>query len=119
MVESFVSDWPVKANKGQHFTYMRYAQFSQNAPDIYFLPVSQCSASCGEGSQSRRAVCQAVTKEGWILPGEVPYGCKISDRPPESQICNHGPCQARYKWVVAPWGEVRILITLQKNAAII
>ncbi|XP_052259939.1 A disintegrin and metalloproteinase with thrombospondin motifs 9-like [Dreissena polymorpha] len=68
-------------------------------------PWSECSASCGEGSQSRRAVCQAVTKEGWILPGEVPYGCKISDRPPESQICNHGPCQARYKWVVAPWGE--------------
>ncbi|XP_060563969.1 A disintegrin and metalloproteinase with thrombospondin motifs 9-like isoform X2 [Ruditapes philippinarum] len=68
-------------------------------------PWSECSVSCGEGAQSRRAVCQAVTKEGWILPGEVPYGCKVTDKPAVTQICNHGPCQARYRWMTAPWGE--------------
>ena len=70
------------------------------------LCVFQCSVSCGEGSQTRRSACQAVTKEGWILPGEVPYGCKQIDKPTESQICNHGPCQAQYRWKTAPWGEV-------------
>lgn len=68
-------------------------------------PWSECSVSCGEGIQTRKAVCQAVTKEGWILPGEVPYGCKLVDKPTESQICNYGLCQARYRWMIAPWGK--------------
>ncbi|KAL4226991.1 A disintegrin and metalloproteinase with thrombospondin motifs 9 [Mactra antiquata] len=68
-------------------------------------PWSECSVSCGEGVQSRKAVCQAVTKEGWILPGDVPYGCQLFDKPTESQICNHGSCHARYRWITGPWGE--------------
>ncbi|XP_052779988.1 A disintegrin and metalloproteinase with thrombospondin motifs 9-like [Mya arenaria] len=68
-------------------------------------PWTECSASCGPGMQSRRAACHSVTKEGWILPGEIPYGCKAVDKPPESQTCDHGPCTARYRWLTAPWGE--------------
>ena len=66
----------------------------------------QCSVSCGKGEQRRRVGCQAVTKEGWILPGEVPYGCRQSERPVETQQCSLGPCQSRYRWITGPWGEV-------------
>lgn len=55
-------------------------------------------------------VCQAVTKEGWILPGEVPYGCRVSDKPQDTQQCNYGPCHVPYHWRIAPWGEVRTFI---------
>ena len=73
----------------------------------------QCSATCGAGEQYRRVVCQAVTKEGWILPGEVPYGCKQSEKPTATQTCNYGPCNARYRWMTGMWGEVRT--TVKKN----
>ena len=68
----------------------------------------QCSTTCGEGQQMRTVVCQAVTKEGWILPGEVREGCNPEERPPFARYCNYGDCRAKYHWNVGPWGEVSI-----------
>ena len=73
---------------------------------LFILVSLQCSATCGAGEQRRRVVCQAVTKEGWILPGEVPYGCKQSEKPTATQTCDYGPCTARYRWMTGMWGEV-------------
>ncbi|XP_012936105.1 A disintegrin and metalloproteinase with thrombospondin motifs 9 [Aplysia californica] len=69
---------------------------------------SECSASCGEGRQTRTVVCQAVTKEGWILPGEVHYGCRPEERPRHTRYCNYGDCGARNHWTVGPWGECSV-----------
>ncbi|KAK6176237.1 hypothetical protein SNE40_014557 [Patella caerulea] len=75
-------------------------------PYIYNAePWSECSANCGQGSQTRVVICQAVTKEGWILPGEVKNKCKPQERPLTFQYCNFGECDARYHWRVGPWGE--------------
>lgn len=65
-------------------------------------PWSPCSTSCGPGYQTRRVVCQAVSKEGWILKGEV-YGCKSHDMPTSRQHCNMGDCSSPYHWKVYPW----------------
>ncbi|ESO96234.1 hypothetical protein LOTGIDRAFT_174945 [Lottia gigantea] len=68
-------------------------------------PWSECSSKCGQGHQSRIVVCQAVTKEGWILPGEVKNKCELKHRPTTYQYCNFGECNAKYRWRVGPWGE--------------
>ncbi|XP_070193825.1 A disintegrin and metalloproteinase with thrombospondin motifs 9-like [Littorina saxatilis] len=67
-------------------------------------PWSPCSTTCGEGQQMRTVVCQAVTKEGWILPGEDHEGCGPEDRPPFARYCNYGDCRAKYHWNVGEWG---------------
>ncbi|KAJ8302103.1 hypothetical protein KUTeg_021090 [Tegillarca granosa] len=66
---------------------------------------SECNVTCGPGYQTRIAVCQGVTKEGWKIPGEVPYGCQEEEKPEEKRSCNYGDCGARYHWVVGPWGK--------------
>ncbi|BFZ08740.1 hypothetical protein BsWGS_11778 [Bradybaena similaris] len=66
---------------------------------------SECSVTCGEGKQTRTVVCQAVTKEGWILPGEVHFGCRPEEMPSSSRYCNYGDCSSRNHWTVEPWGE--------------
>ncbi|KAK3601758.1 hypothetical protein CHS0354_016122 [Potamilus streckersoni] len=71
-------------------------------------PWSECSKTCGEGVHTRHVVCQAMTKEGWILPGEVPYGCKDHDKPNDTQPCNLGQCRAPYNWMSGPWGECSV-----------
>ncbi|XP_078339581.1 A disintegrin and metalloproteinase with thrombospondin motifs 9-like isoform X1 [Crassostrea virginica] len=68
-------------------------------------PWSECNTTCGEGLQTRTAVCQAVTKEGWILPGSVPYGCRPEEKPPTLQRCNYGDCGSAHHWAVGSWGK--------------
>ncbi|KAJ8302105.1 hypothetical protein KUTeg_021092 [Tegillarca granosa] len=68
-------------------------------------PWTKCNVTCGPGYQTRIAVCQGVTKEGWKIPGEVPYGCQEEEKPEEKRSCNYGDCGARYHWVVGPWGK--------------
>ncbi|KAL8617948.1 hypothetical protein ACOMHN_052899 [Nucella lapillus] len=68
-------------------------------------PWSPCSTSCGEGQQMRTVLCQAVTKEGWILPGEVLEGCPLEERLPFARYCNYGDCRAKYHWSVGEWAE--------------
>ncbi|CAC5409850.1 A disintegrin and metalloproteinase with thrombospondin motifs 4 [Mytilus coruscus] len=87
-------------------------------------PWTSCDKTCDEGAQQRQVVCQAVTKEGWILPGEVPYGCRKEEEPPRVQKCNLGNCDG-YRWVVGAWGkcssrcgwgkEMRLVICVDKQ----
>ncbi|KAJ3614290.1 hypothetical protein NHX12_017864 [Muraenolepis orangiensis] len=59
----------------------------------------RCSAECGEGSQTRTAVClmDHVTN----LPLDSCEGA----RPPEVTSCNLGPCEKRLDWYTGPWGQ--------------
>ncbi|XP_076851146.1 thrombospondin type-1 domain-containing protein 4-like isoform X2 [Brachyhypopomus gauderio] len=58
-----------------------------------------CSAECGIGVRSRGVVC--LTNHISTLPLE---GCG-SERPPEVQVCNSGPCESRTEWFAGPWGQ--------------
>lgn len=64
---------------------------------------------CGEGKQLRTVVCQAVTKEGWILPGEVLYGCRPEEKPSTARYCSYGDCNAKSHWTVGSWSKVSSL----------
>ncbi|KAH9492125.1 A disintegrin and metalloproteinase with thrombospondin motifs 9 [Bulinus truncatus] len=66
---------------------------------------SECSRTCGEGKETRKIICQAVTKEGWILPGEVQYGCRLDEKPASARYCNNGDCDASTHWEAGPWGQ--------------
>ncbi|GFN84332.1 A disintegrin and metalloproteinase with thrombospondin motifs 9 [Plakobranchus ocellatus] len=71
-------------------------------------PWSECSATCGEGQQQRNVTCQAVTPEGWILPGEISYGCRQEERPSQNRYCNYGHCAASNHWSIGPWGQCNV-----------
>ncbi|XP_037395591.1 thrombospondin type-1 domain-containing protein 4 isoform X3 [Pygocentrus nattereri] len=60
---------------------------------------NKCSAECGMGVRSRSVVC--LTNHISSLPLE---GCG-SDRPPEAQACNNGPCESRTEWFTGLWGQ--------------
>lgn len=59
---------------------------------------SQCSTSCGEmGMQKRTVKCQS--SDGEVLPDT---SCDIFNRPPDTGICNNGPCSKNRVWQVGP-----------------
>nr|XP_055030815.1 thrombospondin type-1 domain-containing protein 4-like [Misgurnus anguillicaudatus] len=60
---------------------------------------SQCSAECGVGMRTRNVLC--LTNHISSLPLE---GCG-SERPPEVQACNNGPCESRTEWFAGPWSQ--------------
>lgn len=63
----------------------------------------QCSKSCGEiGMQKRTVKCQSA--DGEPLPDS---SCDIFNRPPDTGICNNGPCSKNRNWQVGPWSAVR------------
>ncbi|XP_046582334.1 A disintegrin and metalloproteinase with thrombospondin motifs 9-like [Haliotis rubra] len=71
-------------------------------------PWSECTSTCSEGKQIRTVVCQSVTREGWILPGQVPHRCPITEKPTRVRYCNYGDCNADYRWRVGPWGQCTV-----------
>ncbi|XP_053721451.1 thrombospondin type-1 domain-containing protein 4-like [Synchiropus splendidus] len=62
----------------------------------------KCSAECGMGVRSRGVLC--LTNHISSLPLE---GCG-SDRPPDSQVCNNGPCENRIEWFTGPWSQCSV-----------
>lgn len=56
----------------------------------------------------RTVVCQGVTKEGWLLPGEVRDGCLQSEKPSYARYCNYGDCRAKNHWTIGPWAQVNV-----------
>ncbi|XP_041918608.1 thrombospondin type-1 domain-containing protein 4-like isoform X2 [Alosa sapidissima] len=60
---------------------------------------SRCSAECGMGLRTRGVLC--LTNHISSLPLE---GCG-SERPPETQVCNNGPCDSRIEWYTGPWSQ--------------
>uniref|UniRef100_A0A8C8F5X6 PLAC domain-containing protein n=1 Tax=Oncorhynchus tshawytscha TaxID=74940 RepID=A0A8C8F5X6_ONCTS len=60
---------------------------------------NKCSAECGMGIRTRGVLC--LTNHISSLPLE---GCG-HERPTDSQVCNHGPCESRIEWFTAPWSQ--------------
>uniref|UniRef100_A0A673Y640 Thrombospondin type 1 domain containing 4 n=1 Tax=Salmo trutta TaxID=8032 RepID=A0A673Y640_SALTR len=60
---------------------------------------NKCSAECGMGIRIRGVLC--LTNHISSLPLE---GCG-HERPTDSQVCNHGPCESRIEWFTAPWSQ--------------
>uniref|UniRef100_A0A4W5KHH2 Thrombospondin type 1 domain containing 4 n=1 Tax=Hucho hucho TaxID=62062 RepID=A0A4W5KHH2_9TELE len=60
---------------------------------------NKCSAECGMGVRTRGVLC--LTNHISSLPLE---GCG-HERPTDSQVCNHGPCESRIEWFTAPWSQ--------------
>nr|XP_043886752.1 thrombospondin type-1 domain-containing protein 4-like [Solea senegalensis] len=58
-----------------------------------------CSAECGMGVRTRGVLC--LTNHVGSLPLE---GCG-NERPPDSQVCNNGPCENRIEWFTGPWSQ--------------
>uniref|UniRef100_A0A4W5NCB8 Thrombospondin type 1 domain containing 4 n=1 Tax=Hucho hucho TaxID=62062 RepID=A0A4W5NCB8_9TELE len=58
---------------------------------------NKCSAECGMGVRTRGVLC--LTNHISSLPLE---GCG-HERPTDSQVCNHSPCESRIEWFTAPW----------------
>ncbi|XP_053182470.1 thrombospondin type-1 domain-containing protein 4 [Scomber japonicus] len=59
----------------------------------------RCSAECGQGNQTRTAVCliDHVT--------ELPLDSCEGERPQEVTLCDSGPCHNRLEWYTGPWGQ--------------
>ncbi|XP_062327135.1 thrombospondin type-1 domain-containing protein 4-like isoform X1 [Osmerus eperlanus] len=60
---------------------------------------NRCSAECGMGVRTRGVLC--LTNHISSLPLE---GCG-HERPPDSQVCNQGPCESRIDWFTGPWSQ--------------
>ncbi|XP_077446291.1 thrombospondin type-1 domain-containing protein 4 [Stigmatopora argus] len=60
---------------------------------------TKCSAECGTGVRTRGVLC--LTGHISSLPLE---GCG-SERPPDSQMCNHGPCDDAMEWFTGSWSQ--------------
>ncbi|XP_070557592.1 A disintegrin and metalloproteinase with thrombospondin motifs 9-like [Ptychodera flava] len=65
---------------------------------------SECSRTCGEGQQSRRVICQALSEENWTIPGEV-SGCDSNKHPESSRPCNNGQCESENFWRTGSWSQ--------------
>ncbi|XP_019722359.1 thrombospondin type-1 domain-containing protein 4 [Hippocampus comes] len=60
---------------------------------------TKCSAECGMGVRTRDVLC--LTNHISSLPLE---GCG-SERPPDSQVCDTGPCDNAIEWFTGPWSQ--------------
>ena len=70
-------------------------------PEWFADVFEPCSKSCGNGSQSRRVVCQQLQLTGKLV--DVADG-QCSDVPPaSSQFCSLSPCPAVYR--IGEWGQ--------------
>ncbi|XP_055010812.1 thrombospondin type-1 domain-containing protein 4 [Boleophthalmus pectinirostris] len=63
---------------------------------------NRCSAECGMGVRTRGVLC--LTNHITSLPLE---GCG-SERPPDSQVCNNGPCENGFEWFTGPWSQCSV-----------
>ncbi|XP_054290364.1 A disintegrin and metalloproteinase with thrombospondin motifs 20-like [Macrosteles quadrilineatus] len=67
---------------------------------------SQCSVTCGHGTQQRSVACQRVNQLEWVDPDPVsPSLCDQSTRPNTSRACHPSSCYATYSWVPGPWQQ--------------
>ncbi|KAK7913517.1 hypothetical protein WMY93_013728 [Mugilogobius chulae] len=63
---------------------------------------NRCSTECGMGVRTRAVLC--LTNHISRLPLE---GCG-SERPPDTQVCNNGPCESGFEWFTGPWSQCSV-----------
>ena len=61
----------------------------------------QCTATCGQGIQTRNVECIVAGKSGSVRPDE---DCRGQLKPNESRLCVLEPCGAQ--WLVSDWSRV-------------
>ncbi|KAM4749448.1 thrombospondin type-1 domain-containing protein 4 [Rhinophrynus dorsalis] len=62
----------------------------------------RCSAECGEGVRTRSVVC--LSNHISSLPLE---GCG-NNRPPETTVCDNGPCEGKVEWFSGAWSQCSV-----------
>ncbi|KAL8591480.1 hypothetical protein ACOMHN_002104 [Nucella lapillus] len=62
---------------------------------------SECSVTCGGGTQSRRIECRQRFSASLDLSVSASQ-CLLADKPAVSQQCNNDPCS---RWTAGDWGE--------------
>ncbi|KAM8842721.1 thrombospondin type-1 domain-containing protein 4 [Synchiropus picturatus] len=77
--------------------------FRQMCKPVCFYCFSQCSAMCGKGAQTRKAVCLRNHVS------DLPLDSCDGERPLEEKPCDSGPCQKRLEWYSGPWSQVAYL----------
>lgn len=79
------------------------------SPWTHFLVSSQCSRTCGGGTQNRRVTCRQLLTDGSFLnlSEELCQGPKASSR----KSCARTDCPPH--WTVGDWSKVRAIPTLQ------
>lgn len=73
-------------------------------------PVPQCSASCGEGVQTRTVTCR--TQHGSQAQD---FACLMEPKPPATQPCLKENCIQEVGWHVGDWGLVSIMLSCIGN----
>ncbi|XP_072321443.1 thrombospondin type-1 domain-containing protein 4-like isoform X1 [Eucyclogobius newberryi] len=63
---------------------------------------NRCSAECGMGVRTRGVLC--LTNHISSLPLE---GCG-NEQPPNSKVCNNGPCENGFEWFTGPWSQCSV-----------
>lgn len=73
---------------------------------------SECSETCGKGSQKRRITCHQLNPHGWMNPESIPPPkkngdpwCDLNNRPSEIKSCNLGRCESNTFWKIGSWNE--------------
>ncbi|XP_070598626.1 ADAMTS-like protein 1 isoform X1 [Erythrolamprus reginae] len=63
---------------------------------------SQCTQSCGGGTQSRRVTCQKLIAAGISVPVSSDICAQLAKRPVDTQSCNRQLC---VEWSTSAWGQ--------------
>lgn len=72
--------------------------------------IPQCSASCGEGVQTRTVTCR--TQRGSQAQD---FACLMEPKPPATQPCLKENCIQEVGWHVGDWGLVSIMLSCIGN----
>ncbi|XP_077986853.1 uncharacterized protein LOC144441178 isoform X2 [Glandiceps talaboti] len=66
---------------------------------------SECSATCGNGTQNRHLYCILQTNERILLDEK---NCNLTAKPHDTDVCMLENCPTRYSWLPSEWGNCNV-----------